>query len=106
MNGWDTSSMTDMTFMFKGCGSLKEVDMSSWEAGGITSMSFMFQNCSGLKIIKLPRNLKENFCDLPYNVSPHAYYGIWKDAAGNTYTEYLPATTGESVTITKSEGMD
>ena len=49
----DTSNVTDMSYMFKGCNSLTTLDVSSFNTSNVTDMSHMFYNCSSLKTLDL-----------------------------------------------------
>ncbi|MCM1156717.1 MAG: BspA family leucine-rich repeat surface protein [Roseburia sp.] len=102
VSGWNTSSVTDMSSMFEGCSSLTSIDMSGWDTNNESYMDSMFEGCSSLKTIKLPKNLQKEFCKIPMDDNGQPY-GTWKDEAGNTYTEYLPATSDKSITVTKVE---
>lgn len=46
---FDTSSITDMNFMFSNCSNLKSIPLL--DTGSATSMNYMFQNCSNLQSI-------------------------------------------------------
>jgi len=43
-----------MGFMFRGCSSLKKLDLSKFETNEVTNMRFMFYNCSFLTKLDLP----------------------------------------------------
>ena len=46
---FDTSSVTDMSWMFGGCSSLTSLTLpESFDTSSVTDMSYMFYNCSGL----------------------------------------------------------
>ena len=49
----DTSQVTDMNFMFEGCGSLTTLDLSSFDTSQVTDMSEMFRECEGLTALDL-----------------------------------------------------
>ena len=50
---WDTSTVTDMSGLFKGCSLLKSLpDISNWNMNEVTDMSEMFSDCSSL--VELP----------------------------------------------------
>ena len=44
----NTSKVTDMMWMFKGCSSLTNLDISHFDTSNVISMQEMFQGCSGL----------------------------------------------------------
>ncbi|MFX1398502.1 MAG: BspA family leucine-rich repeat surface protein [Promethearchaeota archaeon] len=45
MNEWDTSSVTDMRYMFYQCSAFNQ-DISDWDTSRVTDMSYMFYYCS------------------------------------------------------------
>ena len=49
----NTSAVTDMSGMFIGCSSLKELNVSNFNTSKVTDMRAMFANCSGLKELNL-----------------------------------------------------
>ena len=49
----NTSAVTDMSGMFYGCNSLKELNLSSFNTSEVKDMSVMFSGCSGLKDLNL-----------------------------------------------------
>ncbi|MBR3640259.1 MAG: BspA family leucine-rich repeat surface protein, partial [Clostridia bacterium] len=51
LSGWNTSLITSMDRMFKGCSSVKCIDSSTWETGNVTTMASMFTNCTDLEHI-------------------------------------------------------
>ena len=46
---FDTSNVTDMSWMFEGCSSLRELDVSGFDTGNVTDMGSMFSGCSSLR---------------------------------------------------------
>ena len=47
----DTSGITDMSYLFYGCESLEQIDLSQWNTANVRTMQGMFSNCSNLKDI-------------------------------------------------------
>ena len=47
-NCFDTSKVTDMSFMFSYCSSLRELDVSGFDTSKVTDMRYMFSECSSL----------------------------------------------------------
>ena len=45
LSSWDTSNITEMNSMFKGCSSLTSLDLSNFDTSNVTSMSNMFYGC-------------------------------------------------------------
>ena len=54
LSKFNTNNVTDMSFMFSGCSSLKEINLSNFNTNNVTDMSFMFSGCSSLKEIGVP----------------------------------------------------
>ena len=48
LSSFDTSQVTDMSYMFSRCSSLTNIDVSSFNTSQVTSMYNMFFNCSSL----------------------------------------------------------
>jgi len=53
LNNLNTSMVTDMSEMFKGCVSLTSLDMKGVKTNKVTNMSNMFYNCQSLKEVDL-----------------------------------------------------
>ena len=49
----DTSKCENMSFMFNGCSSLTELDLSSFKTGAVTNMGAMFQSCTSLAMVNV-----------------------------------------------------
>ena len=47
VSGFDTGSVTDMSYMFSECHSLTDLDVSGFDTGKVTNMSYMFNNGCG-----------------------------------------------------------
>ena len=47
-NVFDTSLVTNMSYMFQSCYALTELDVSSFDTSKVTNVSYMFFSCSGL----------------------------------------------------------
>ena len=50
---FDTSKVTDMTYMFSLCESLEALDVSSFDTSNVKAVSAMFSECSNLKSLDL-----------------------------------------------------
>ena len=48
-----THNVTGMGYMFSGCSSLKELNLSNFNTNKVTNMDSMFYKCSSLKEINL-----------------------------------------------------
>ena len=42
---FDTNKVTDMSYMFKGCKKLEELNLSTFDTRNVTDMSYMFKSC-------------------------------------------------------------
>ena len=49
----DTSNVTNMSYMFLGCGGLTSLDVSGFDTSKVTDMRWMFNGCSGLMSLDL-----------------------------------------------------
>ncbi len=52
-NNFDTSMVTNMSYMFSGCPSLIEIDVSNFNTSNVTDMCMMFEGCTSLTYIDL-----------------------------------------------------
>ena len=50
---FDTSSVTDMNNLFEGCSSLTSLDLSGFRTSNVTDMSYMFYSCKSLKYLDI-----------------------------------------------------
>ena len=55
-----------MSFMFNGCSSLKEINLSNFNTHNVTDISCMFYECSSLKEINLSNFNTNNVTDMQY----------------------------------------
>ena len=53
ISGLDTSRATDMSYMFQDCASLETLDISSLDTSQVTDMSSMFQDCTSLTEVNI-----------------------------------------------------
>ena len=53
VSGFDTSSVTNMGSMFRSCTGLTSLDISGFDTSSVTNMGSMFNNCSGLTSLDL-----------------------------------------------------
>ena len=62
ISNFNTNNVTNMSGMFWGCSSLKELNLSNFNTNNVTDMSFMFYGCSEkIKIkMKFLNKFKEN----------------------------------------------
>ena len=66
LSGADTSSVTDMSYMFSVCHGLTKLDLSSFDTGSVTDMQGMFQSCIGLKSLDVSRFDTSSVTDMSY----------------------------------------
>ena len=64
LNNFNTNNVTNMSNMFYGCYSLKSIDLSSFNKTDVKDVSCMFYGCSSLK--------KENI-----KISKYGRYVLW-----------------------------
>ena len=50
---WNTSQVTDMSWMFNGCSKLTSLDLSNFDTSKVTDMSYMFYGNTSLRTIKI-----------------------------------------------------
>ena len=48
VSNWNTSNVTNMSWLFYGCSSLTSLDVSNWNTGKVTTMRHLFTNCDKL----------------------------------------------------------
>lgn len=53
LSSFDTSNITDMSWMFLDCAKLKNLDLSSFDTSKVTDMSSMFEGAEVLEEIKV-----------------------------------------------------
>lgn len=64
-----TSNVTDMSEMFSGCSSLKNLDSYNWNTSNVTNMSHMFDGCSSLESINVYKWNTSKVTDMSYMFS-------------------------------------
>jgi surface protein len=55
ISSWDTSSVTDTTYMFFGCQSLASLPVSDWDTSLVTDTRGMFCGCESLETLDVSR---------------------------------------------------
>jgi len=53
LSKFSTSNVIDMNHMFSGCSGLTSLDLSSFDTSKVTSMSYMFYGCNSLSLLDL-----------------------------------------------------
>ena len=65
LSNFNTSNVTDMSFMFNNCYKLKEINgLNNFNTNRQTNMEAMFQDCNILKCLNLPNFNKYNITDI------------------------------------------
>ena len=64
LSSFDTSNVTDMNQMFMECSGLTSLDVSSFDTSNVTNMSKMFWNCSSLEFLDLSNFNTSNVTDM------------------------------------------
>ncbi|MDE6869281.1 MAG: DUF285 domain-containing protein [Clostridia bacterium] len=59
------SSVSDVSAMFAGCESLKELDLSSFDMTNVVSIDYTFFSCDSLKQLRTPKAMGETTIELP-----------------------------------------
>ena len=49
----DTSGVTDVSWLFRGCSSLESLDVANWDVSKVEDFSYMFDGCSSLTALDL-----------------------------------------------------
>ena len=63
---FDTSKVTDMTYMFHNCKSLTTLDLSNFNTSNVTNMGNMFYGCSALTSLNISNFDTSNVTDMRY----------------------------------------
>ncbi|WP_412659307.1 BspA family leucine-rich repeat surface protein, partial [Allobaculum sp.] len=53
LSGWDTSAVTDMSYMFCNCKTLTKLNLSGFNTSSVTKMRGMFYGCNALSELNL-----------------------------------------------------
>ena len=62
LNNFNTNNVTNMSGMFNGCSSLKELNLNNFNTNNVTDMGGMFYRCPNDLIMKIKieyKNIKE-----------------------------------------------
>jgi surface protein len=99
ISGWDTSNVTNMSFMFSDCESLKKLNISNWDTSKVYDMSYMFDNCNDSIIpywYKNNKRLTENKLNFnPIDYSDDGQDMIDNQTVLNMVYKYHPKTKEE-----------
>ena len=69
LSDFDTSNVTDMSYMFNYCYVLESLDLSKFDTSKVTAMSYMFSCCYALKRLDLSKFDMSNVTDMSYMFS-------------------------------------
>ncbi|OFH31229.1 hypothetical protein AXD71_12385 [Listeria monocytogenes] len=93
VSNFDTSSVTNMRGMFAGCRSLEELDVSHFDTSSVTNMNYMFQYC------ELLEKLDVSHFDTSSVTTMHYMFG------GCTSLEALDVSNFDTSSVTTMETM-
>ena len=62
--GWDTSKVTNMKYMFKSCINLTSIDVSNFDTSNVTNMQHMFDDCHNITSLNLSNFDTRNVTDM------------------------------------------
>ena len=63
-SGFDTSNVTDMSYMFKNCKALTSLDVSNFDTSKVTTMEGMFGRCYAFVTLDLRSFTNENLTNI------------------------------------------
>ena len=66
LSSFDTSNVTDMSYMFNYCTKLKQLDLSNFDTSNVTSIRTMFQRCESLEEVDLSNFNTSKVTDMAY----------------------------------------
>ena len=89
----DTSNVTNMGGMFRGCSALNRLDLSSFDTANVTDMSSMFWDCAALTSLDLSSFDTANVTQM---------YGMFRNCAALTDLDLSPFNTA---IVTDMSGM-
>ena len=64
--GWNTSQVTNMQYMFKDCNNLTSLDLSNFNTSNVTNMDSMFRECKNLTSLDLSSFNTSNVTNMQY----------------------------------------
>ena len=64
--GFNTANVTNMTYMFAYCNSLRNIDLSNFNTENVTNMSYMFADCNNLTSLDLSGFNTTNVTDMSW----------------------------------------
>ena len=67
VSNWDTSNVTSMSSMFDECFTLETLDLSNWDTSNVKYMGYMFSDCTNIKNFNISGWDFSKFTSLPNN---------------------------------------
>ena len=64
--GWNTSQVTNMKYMFKDCNKLTSLDLSNFNTSNVTDMQYMFEDCNNLTSLDVSNFNTSNVTNMQY----------------------------------------
>ena len=100
LSKFDTSNVTNMGSMFRGCGSLKSLDLSKFDTSNVTNMRSMFSGCQSLTSLDL-----SNFDTSNVATSFYGLYGMHYMFSGCLSLKSLDLSNFDTSKITDMSSM-
>ena len=92
LSSFDTSQVTNMSYLFGNCKSLTTLNLSSFNTNKVTNMGGMFSACFALTT--LTTGVTFQFVDADYSIP-----GTWQNTAGETFTSgNFPSNVADTYT--------
>ncbi len=63
---FDTSHVTNMSYMFKNCYSMENVNLSAFNTSNVTNMSYLFEECASIENVDLSKLDTSKVTDMSY----------------------------------------
>ncbi|SEK96088.1 surface protein [Ruminococcus albus] len=117
VSGFDTSKVTDMSWMFGGCSNLTALDLSGFETSSVTYMRCMFWSSGELSSLTLGENFKNiakdaellngkgwvNVKDTSTVISGNGDFAVIESNGKNTYKRLPMPAYPTNIKVTYSE---
>lgn len=105
----NTENATDMSYMFKGCGKLIELDLNSFNTSNVTDMQWMFDDCFALTKLDISNFDTSNVTNMRYmfyNCNSLTYLDINNWNTSNVSTMYYMFYNCSSLQSLDLSGFD
>ena len=93
---FNTSKVTDMSYMFEDCRSLTSLNLSSFDMSKVTDTTAMLVDCSKLTEIKTPKAIGSAAVDLPTKTG---YSWVDKNNTSIKYTKINSTNVGKTLIL-------